>query len=536
MTFMRYIFNRILINKGKTLSNMMMFFLCFIILFSSIVINNLNVEIEDYLYKKLGINLIVYGDINDAYLGYEDTYDTYNEVYKKMHEIKEYIEQENLGRVYLEESLCNPNLYCAKDVLNEDDFQMALFDYVAIEGNYLSVVSKDISSNAHYKTAMKNFYLDPHSVEEPINYSYGSGMHLVLIGVDTKKFSDIKLNYINVIAGRTFTDEEIDDGKNVVICGPNTYILSRNEFRAVKLGDIIPLSIEYGDDVINYDFEVIGIDDGHNGGLVIEDTMLMEKEGIVNMLGNSYCTSLFIPQKAYLRIRDDLLEMYDEYGRPYASVDDLASEEPIFYNQYGAIRPMLIETDNLNDYQNIVFYINGELNKLNKISNRVIEYTSFSNLDRFYVVINNISTIEGLLKLVIIISLCAFLVVFILYVLKTIEDDKKELALYLALGKKKIEVVFGLFIEYLIKSIIPMILSLVLTGVLANTYLNHMNNNLITTNNIFYSGELDTLEINIGLNSYLVPMVVVLVIMVLVCVISYIRISKLNVKKILFED
>lgn len=533
---MRYIFNRILINKGKSLSNMIMFFLCFIILFSSIVINNLNVEIEDYLYKKLGINLIVYGDINDSYLGYEDTYDTYIEVYEKMHEIKDYIEQENLGRVYLEESLCNPNLYCAKDVLNEDDFQMALFDYPSIEGNYLSVVSKDISSNAHYKTAMKNFYLDPHSVEEPINYSYGSGMHPVLIGVDTKKFSDIKLNFINVVAGRTFTDEEIDDGKNVVICSPGTYILSRYECREIRLGDIIPLTIEYGDNAISHDFEVIGINDGHGDGLVVQNTIIMEKEGIVSMLGNSYCTSLFIPQKAYLRIRDDLLEMYDEYGQPYASVDDLASEEPIFYNQYGGVRPMLIEADNLDDYQNIVFYINGELNKLNKISNRVIEYTSFSNLDRFYVVINNISTVEGLLKLAIVISVCAFLVAFVLYVLKTIEDDKKELALYLALGKKKIEVVFGLFIEYLIKSIIPMILSLVLTSVLANAYLNYMNNNLIATNNIFYSGELDTLEINIGLSNYLVPVFVVFVIMILVCVISYIRISKLNVKKILFED
>ena len=106
----------------------------------------------------------------------------------------------------------------------------------------------------------------------------------------------------------------------------------------------------------------------------------------------------------------------------------------------------------------------------------------------------------------------------------------------MALGKKKIEVVFGLFIEYLIKSIIPMILSLVLTSVLANAYLNYMNNNLITTNNIFYTGELDTLEINIGLSSYLVPMFVVLAIMILVCAISYIRINKLNVKKILFED
>ena len=35
---------------------------------------------------------------------------------------------------------------------------------------------------------------------------------------------------------------------------------------------------------------------------------------------------------------------------------------------------------------------------------------------------------EGLLKLAIIISLCAFLVVFVLYVLKTIEDDKKVIA------------------------------------------------------------------------------------------------------------
>lgn len=533
---MRQIYSRIIINKGKTLSNMIMFFLCFIILFSSIVINNLNVEIEDYLYKKLGINLIVYGDINDSYLGYEDTYDTYNDVYKKMHEIKDYIEQENLGRVYLEEVMCNLNLYCAKDLYNEDDYRMALFDYPSIEGNYLSVVSKDIDSNAHYKTAMKNFYLDPHSVEEPINYSYSSGMHPVLVGVDRKDFSDIKSKYINIVAGRTFTDEEIDDGKNVVICGPYTYILSRNELRAVKLGDIIPLSIEYGDDVISYDFEIIGIDDGYSGGLAVENTMIMEKEGIVHMLGNSYLTTLFIPQKAYLRIRDDLLEMYDEYGRPYASVDDLASDEPIFYNQYGAIRPMLIEADNLDDYQNIVFYINGELNKLNKISDRVIEYTYFSNLDRFYAVINNISTVEGLLKLAIVISVCAFLVVFILYVLKTIEQDKKELALYMALGKKKVEVVFGLFIEYLIKSIIPMILSLVLTSVLANTYLNHMNNNLITTDNIFYSGELDTLEINIGLSNYLVPIFVVLVIMILVCAISYIRISKLNVKKILFED
>lgn len=81
-----------------------------------------------------------------------------------------------------------------------------------------------------------------------------------------------------------------------------------------------------------------------------------------------------------------------------------------------------------------------------------------------------------------------------------------------------------------------MILSLVLTGVLSNAYLNYMNNNLITTNNIFYTGESDTLEINIGLSNYLVPIFAVLVIMVLVCVISYIRISKLNVKKILFED
>ena len=533
---MKQIYNRIVINKGKTLSNMIMFFLCFIILFSSIVINNLNVEIEDYLYKKLGINLIVYGDINDAYLGYEDTYDTYNDVYKKMHEIKEYIEQENLGRVYLEESLCNPNLYCAKDVLNEDDFQMVLFDFMGIEGNYLPEISKVIDSNAHYKTAMKSFYHDSHLTKEPDNYSYSSGMHPVLVGVDTKDFSDIKLNYINVVAGRTFTDEEIDDGKLVAICGPNTYVLSRNELREVKLGDIIPLSIEYGDDVVSYDFEIIGIDDGYSGGLAVENTMIMEKEGIVHMLGNSYLTTLFIPQKAYLRIRDDLLEMYDEYGQPYASVDDLASEEPIFYNQYGAIRPMLIEADNLDDYQNIVFYINDQLNKLNKISDRVIEYTYFSNLDRFYAVINNISTVEGLLKLAIVISVCAFLVAFVLYVLKTIEDDKKELALYLALGKKKIELVFGLFIEYLIKSIIPMILSLVLTSVLANAYLNYMNNNLIATNNIFYSGELDTLEVNIGLSNYLVPIFVVLVIMALVCAISYIRISKLNVKKILFED
>ena len=106
----------------------------------------------------------------------------------------------------------------------------------------------------------------------------------------------------------------------------------------------------------------------------------------------------------------------------------------------------------------------------------------------------------------------------------------------MALGKKKVEVVFDLFVEYLIKSIIPMILSLALTGVLANAYLNYMNNNLITTNNIFYSGELDTLEINVGLSSYLVPMFVVLSIMILVCAISYIRINKLNVKKILFED
>ncbi len=531
---MRYVFNKIKNNRLRALFKTTMLFVLFLLLFISIGLNGTNNSIQDYLFKKIGINIILYGDINDyEYGGYEMDNKKYNQVRSILKEAVDYIEDNDLGIVNYEEGLHNTKILSAQDINNNNYYNIVLFNNSPTE-DYLTTISKDVTSNKHYLNAIEQFYQEP-NLRETISTNNES-FYPVLVGVNDSFFSDLKLGYMNIISGRTFETEEIENGEMVAVVSSQAYILDRNGIKNVSIGDSIPINITYSDNEKVYEFKVIGIDDGKIDGLSMQDTYLFDESGYTQMYQEYYCHNIYIPLKCFEQIRNDLLDMYETSDIKPSKEIYFENDELVFYGQYGGVRPIVITVDNLDDYFDVTSYIKTINKKLNDISDRVIEYTYITNVDNLAVVLSSLDANKGLFFIASIASIIASIVLFIAFVLNDIESHKKDIAICITLGSNKLKMIFSAFVEYLILGLIPCVIAYLLSNAVLNKYMSNLNSKLIDlSDNLVYTNYVTSINLDVPLYMRLVPIIVMVLSLIVACGIGYIKLSKMCVHKILID-
>lgn len=506
----------------------------FFLLFISIGLNGTNNSVQDYLFKKVGINIILYGDINDyEYGGYETDSGKYNQIRSVLKEAVSYIEENNLGTVNYEEGLRNTKILSSENINDDTYYRIVLFNSSPTE-DYLNSISKDVNSNKPYLDAIEQFYQDPNLCESISTNN--ESFYPTLIGVNDTTFSDLKLAYMNIISGRTFESEEIENGDMVAVVSDQAYILDRNEIKKVSVGDNIPITVTYGDNEKVYEFKVIGLNDGMIDGLSIQDTYLFEETGYSQMYQEYYWRNIYIPLKCFEQIRNDLLGMYDNYDIKPSKQIYFNNDELVFYGQHGGIRPIVITVDNLDDYFVVTSYVKTINNKLNDISDRVIEYTYITNIDNLSVVISSLNANKDLFYIAVIGSIIVSIVLFIAFVLNDIENYKKDIAICITLGSNKLKMIFNVFIEYLMLGLIPCVFAYLLSSIVLNKYISSLNSKLIDlSNNLVYTNYVTNIDLSVSLYMRLLPIIVVLLSLVVACGIGYIKLYTMSVHKILID-
>lgn len=515
-----------------------------------------NDEIGDFLFSKLGVKMIVYGDINDVG-GYVYSIDELNEIKSIYDEMLEELNKIGGNKVKYETYLMTNKIYSAYDLYNENDYQIIYFDHfdsrldsdLQLFGS-LDSISRDFETNRQYITFFENHPIyNPDASNDENDYkkkdSYNGnyqGAIPMLVGVNSPIWSDISLGYMSIGEGRTFTTQEIENGENVCIVNNDTYIIERNGIRLVEVGDIIPITIHVKDNIEVKEFKVIGINDAYgNSGLQVQSGISYEQFGTLFMQSNTYINYVYIPDKCLKDINDIFLDYCNQEN--YQPIkEDIAGRisfdnDEIFYSLYGGIRPVVIEIDSQDKLDEISNLLSTSVKKMNEVADRPVEYTYFSNLDSFATVISNVNIGKTLFTYLSVIAILVCVLFFVAYVNNDINRSRKEIGISIALGMNKRSVMLQKFLEYLSIIIIPFILSTALVYFINNQYIEYINNSVISVGlgSMIFDGYVDAITINIPPYIIVVLILIVLICLFISCLVGYFKIKKLNVKAILLE-
>lgn len=531
--------------------------LMFVFLFVSVSLNDLNNSINDYLFNKLGINMFIYGDINDDD-GHTETLEELNAVKEILYDAKEYLESKNLANVYVEEYLYTQYIYSAKDVDDSENYSFLFYDRVN-GSDYLQDISKYIEANRHYETIIENHYVDTSKDDEFYIYYYGYIPKLV--GVDKGIFSDLKLKSASIVSGRTFNDDEINNGKYVCVVPNYSYYINKDEMRQAEVGDIVSITIDINGVKTSFEFEVVGVAFGNKGSINIQNTEYSEQENEFYLEPDNYLNIVYIPQKCLDEIYKQLVQIENDnnlqlkkVGEAYVldetlkttyeanfderSKSDFTGDGNTYYGQNNGIRPVLVSIDNIDSIKEVSAYLDTCIEKLNNVSNRTIEYTYYSNFDNYVSAISSLSTNTKLFSFLSIFSIALFLVVLTLYIINDIEANKKEIAIRACLGQRKASIFKDIFLEYVLTSIIPFAISVAVAYFAGKAYISYINSSFfeVTSGTLIFNNYIKKISVDpLTTNTIIKITIMWFSSLTISLLLTFIKISTMSAKKVLME-
>ena len=283
-------------------------------------------------------------------------------------------------------------------------------------------------------------------------------------GVANPDLTDIDAGLIELVAGRTFTQAEIDNGDNVVI-------ISQLFARAndLSVGSII----EFDNKVFNYpeltrervglftlhwheerfvaaqrllEFEVIGMFDiarefnYQNNDQWVMEMFLGEDARLQNRIYMPISVAediLIFESEGMQLILDEMLEM-----SPHYSVDDLV-REPVVEAIY-----ILYDPRDLDAFQDVGSAMLPGFWEI--IDLRGVETGLISSMD----------TMRGIADFILIAAACATIAVLTLIITLLLRDRRYEVGVYMALGEKKGKIIFQFLTEIVMVSTVAIIIAL----------------------------------------------------------------------------
>jgi len=304
-------------------------------------------------------------------------------------------------------------------------------------------------------------------------------------GVANPDLTDIDAGLIELVSGRTFTQEEINNGEQVVIVSQlfaqtnNLYVgaiiefennvYNYAEFSREGIGDFTAHWHEERFMVAHrmLEFEVIGIFDTYrefnyqnysDWGIGLS---LTEEARIHNRIYMPISVAediLIFHNEAVLSILDELLELFTHYN-----ADDLVQEEPWVESIFVLYDSRYLDAFQTSGSELLPGF--WEIDDLRSVNAGVI---------------TSMDTVRGIADLILVATAGATIIILTLIITLLLRDRRQEIGIYMALGEKKIKVITQFLTEITIVSTVAITIALFAgNGISAVISRNLLEQNLI---------------------------------------------------------
>ncbi|MCZ0703054.1 putative ABC transport system permease protein [Natronobacillus azotifigens] len=379
-----------------------------------------------------------------------------------------------------------------------------------------------------------NSYLGE-GVEERYEYD-GPSYDFQLKGVNYAPVLDFEEGIGNLLEGRAFEDQEVENGSSVAIISKKLA-----EINDLQIGD----NITFTNSVYSYDYttgeekletsrdvilEVIGLFNPTSVSVEEGD----RDQGMFDYMNMEYQNTVYVPNEVVISEVTYQFEEYLKYDEEYAAI---VEEEGISMTDYYI--PIFV-LNSPEDSRSFAEEVQPLLPEIYKVSSSGDQYDSIA------------APVESMSKLagyVLLIAVVATVLIIGLVVLLFLRDRKHELGIYLSLGERRARVVGQILLEVMVVALIGITLSLFTGNLLAQgiseTLLNAENTQNQYHDMIYYS-ELDAYQTNVTMDdvmasyevkldfSYILIFYIVGLLTILVStIIPLIYIVRLNPKKIM---
>lgn len=333
-----------------------------------------------------------------------------------------------------------------------------------------------------------------------------------LCSTNKSEFTDLyyHFNEAAIEEGRTFNDDEIDNGASTCVLTSNIYLYKDGSFNEIEVGDHIKYSIaQVLDGEVNtyeeYEFEVIGILNGdkyrnHN------DT-----------IGRSY---VIIPEKTFMEIYEDVksykLSEFD----------------------YIQVYPSIITLNSFNDIDKFV----EKIGELNEFGDRNYKYETA--LDAYYGFAGNLDTLSLNSDILFKFSFVVSILLTIFIVSLDLNRRKKEIGLLASLGESKVAIMVQLVLEYLIIIVFTMIIAAFVSNIISNQFIDKIDLNpevsdIFNDKTLDYSDSISILnkaKLTIEFVDLIKICLIQTVVILFTIILSAIQIFTIKVRKIMIDE
>lgn len=333
-----------------------------------------------------------------------------------------------------------------------------------------------------------------------------------LCSTNKSEFTDLyyHFNEAAIEEGRTFNDDEIDNGASTCVLTSNIYLYKDGSFNEIEVGDHIKYSIaQVLDGEVNtyeeYEFEVIGILNGdkyrnHN------DT-----------IGRSY---VIIPEKTFMEIYEDVksykLSEFD----------------------YIQVYPSIITLNSFNDIDKFV----EKIGELNEFGDRNYKYETA--LDAYYGFAGNLDTLSLNSDILFKFSFVVSILLTIFIVSLDLNRRKKEIGLLASLGESKVAIMVQLVLEYLIIIVFTMIIAAFVSNIISNQFIDKIDLNpevsdIFNDKTLDYSDSISILnkaKLTIDFVDLIKICLIQTVVILFTIILSAIQIFTIKVRKIMIDE
>lgn len=333
-----------------------------------------------------------------------------------------------------------------------------------------------------------------------------------LCSTSKSDFTDLHyhFNEAAIKEGRTFNDDEIENGALTCVLTSDIYLYKDGTFTKVEVGDHIKYSIaQVLDGEVNiyeeYEFEVIGILNGdkyrnHN-----------------DVVGGDY---VIIPEKTFMEIYEDVksykLSEFD-YIRTY---------------------PSIITLNSFNDIDKFV----EKIGELNEFGDRNYKYETA--LDAYYGFAGNLDTLSLNSDILFKFSFVVSILLTIFIVSLDLNRRKKEIGLLASLGESKVAIMVQLVLEYLIIIVFTMIIAAFVSNIISNQFIDKIDLNpevsdIFNDKTLDYSDSISILnktKLTINFVDLIKICLIQTVVILFTIILSAIQIFTIKVRKIMIDE
>lgn len=260
---------------------------------------------------------------------------------------------------------------------------------------------------------------------------------------------DFELGNAELVKGRMFTEDEINNGENVCIINNKFASYSLEGAKIVNVGDVITISEvvqnENGEVIyyLPHEFKVIGTYEVAEGRKIQSDGLSTGESPI------------YIPQSKFKDIYESVAKKAVEYDSNYFSDKNARYE----------LDNALFKVDTIKDYQEFLNYLEKYSNEFNN------GYKFVSTMDEIYPAISNVLSISNTINYVSALCLIVCISITVLIIVFEMDACKKDIGILLSMGESIRGVLTQFVIEMLLISMLSAGLSFIVTQSLGTSVL-----------------------------------------------------------------